>query len=103
MPIAKKPLKNNEIMNNYINWLKDRNRSLNTIKSYCQMLKQFNQPITTETIRTYLKANLTKYQPNTLKIFRQSLSSYAKFQRIAIEWDRINASFRKWVGSSLIP
>ena len=75
-------------LNFYINWLKDRNRSLNTINIYTQALQQFfqiNPTLNTETIRTYLKNHLTRYQPNTLKIFRQALSSYGKFCRIAIE------------------
>lgn len=82
----------------YINWLKDRNRSIGTISTYTQTLQYFFQAVndlTTDTIRTYLKQNITKYQPNTLKIFRQSLSSYAKFQRIEIEWDRINGIIPK--------
>lgn len=79
---------NNLNLNSYINWLKDRNRSLNTINIYTQALQYFfqvNPTLDTETIRSYLKTNLTKYQPNTLKIFRQALSSYAKFKRLEIE------------------
>jgi integrase/recombinase XerD len=85
----------NNNLNNYINWLKDRNRSPNTIKIYLQHLQQFNQPITTDNIRNFLKENITKYQPNTLKLYRQSLSSYAKFQRLEIDWTRINGIIPK--------
>ena len=89
---------NNLNLNSYINWLKDRNRSLNTINIYTQALQYFfqvNPTLDTETIRSYLKTNLTKYQPNTLKIFRQALSSYAKFKRLEIEWERINGIIPK--------
>ena len=85
----------NNNFTNYINWLKDRNRSPNTIKIYTQHLRQFNQLITTNNIREFLKNNLTKYQPNTLKTYRQSLSSYAKFQRLEVEWARINGIIPK--------
>jgi len=88
-------MNNNLNLTNYINWLKDRNRSPNTIKIYLQHLQQFNQPITTDNIRNFLKQNITKYQPNTLKLYRQSLSSYAKFQRLEIDWTRINGIIPK--------
>ncbi len=84
-------------LTNYLDWLKDRNRSLSTINVYTQCLQQFNQPITTDSIRNFLKQNLTKYQPNTLKLFRQSLSSYAKFAKIEIDWARINGIIPKMV------
>lgn len=91
-------MNNNLNLTNYINWLKDRNRVNGTIQVYCQYLKQFLnlQPvISTDNIRKFLKKYITTYQPNTLKIFRQSLSSYAKFNRIAIEWDRITGIIPK--------
>ncbi|CAG8461244.1 16972_t:CDS:10, partial [Gigaspora margarita] len=52
------------------------NTNLNTVNIYTQALQQFfqvNPTINTETIRSFLKRYLTKYQPNTLKIFRQAL------------------------------
>jgi len=90
--------KNNNLnLTNYINWLKERNRTINTIQVYTQALQQFIQQATIDTnsIRIFLKKNITKYQPNTLKIFRQALSSYAKFQKIVIDWDRINGIIPK--------
>jgi integrase/recombinase XerD len=88
---------NNLNLTPYINWLKDRNRSVNTIQVYTETLKKFPylETITTKIIRTFLKENITKYQPNTLKIIRQSLSSYTKFHRIEIEWERINGIIPK--------
>jgi site-specific recombinase XerD len=81
--------------NHYINWLQERNRSANTIKTYTETLQRFKQVITTETIKVFLKKNITKYQPNTLKIFRQALSSYTKFAQIKIEWERISGIIPK--------
>lgn len=60
--------------------------SLNTIKSYLKGLKKYGErELNTDTITNFLKDNLTKYEPATLKIYRQGLSSYAKFQKIDIE------------------
>jgi 5'-deoxynucleotidase YfbR-like HD superfamily hydrolase len=68
--------------------LNDRNRSSKTIQTYCQYLETFEQKqgvINTDSIRDFLKENITFYQPNSLKIFRQALSSYSKFAKIVIE------------------
>ena len=74
-------------LNNYIEWLKERNKSLTTIQTYCQFLKQYlsNNLINTESIREFLKANITKYQPNSLKLFCYTISSYSKFAKIKID------------------
>lgn len=85
-------------LNQYINWLEERNRSPRTIYIYCQALKQFwqnKEEISTQSIRTFLKANLDKYQPNSLKVFRQALSSYSKFKKIAIDWSWITGIIPK--------
>jgi len=83
---------------NYTAWLEERNRSLNSIRTYCCYLENFIQKswtINTESIRNFLKSNITKYQPNSLKVFRQALSSYTKFKRIAIDWDWITGIIPK--------
>lgn len=82
----------------YTHWLQERNRSVKTLEIYLKALKLFSlnfSEITTETIRAYLKTNLTKYQPNTLKIFKQALSSYSKFAKLEIEWDKIQGIIPK--------
>lgn len=81
----------------YLEWLKDRNRASDTIKVYCQALELFlaNNQLNTQSIRNFLKSNITKYQPNSLKVFRQALSSYAKFQKIEIEWEWIKGIIPK--------
>lgn len=90
-------MNNNLNLTSYINWLKDRNRATNTIRIYTQALQQFikETAIDTNSIRNFLKRNITKYQPNTLKIFRQALSSYTKFQRLEIDWNLINGIIPK--------
>ena len=78
-------------LDNYINWLKERNRSQNTIRIYTEALKKFTQQqaINTDNIRNFLQRNRTIKEANTLKIFRQALSSYSKFKRLKIDWERI--------------
>jgi len=90
-------MKKRNNLDKYGEWLEERNRSPRTIFTYCQALKQFwkNQEINTESIRSFLKSNITKYQPNSLRVFRQALSSYAKFQKIAIDWDWITGLIPK--------
>jgi len=89
--------KNNLDLVNYTEWLKERNRSTTTIFVYCQVLKQFWQlkAITTQTIRDFLKANIAKYKPNSLRVIRQALSSYSKFQKLKINWDWITGIIPK--------
>ena len=84
-------------LNNYIKWLEERNRSPRTIFTYCQILKQFwqDKEISTQSIKAFLKTNLNKYQPNSLKVFRQALSSYAKFAKITIDWEWITGIIPK--------
>lgn len=87
-----------ELNHNYLEWLQDRNRSSKTIQTYGQYLELFihNQgEINTDNIRQFLKANITKYSPNSLKVFRYAVSSYAKFQKLAIDWERINGIIPK--------
>jgi len=52
------------------------------------MLKIFYQnkkTINTSSIREFLKENIFKYQVNSLRNFRQALSSYTKFSKITID------------------
>jgi hypothetical protein len=83
-------MNNNKLnLNKYKGWLAERNKSLATIQTYCEYLKNFLQKqkvINTDSIRKFLKQNIENYQPNSLKIFRQAVASYAKFKKIAIDW-----------------
>lgn len=58
--------------------------------------------INTDNIRNFLKKYVVKYQPGSLNNFRQALSSFTKFNRITIDWHRIQGiiptfkTFRKF-------
>lgn len=84
-------------LNQYNQWLEERNKSPKTTFIYCQVLQQFwqQQEITTQTIRNFLKENISKYQPNSLKIFKQALSSYSKFAKLKIDWEWIKGIIPK--------
>jgi len=74
----------------YENWLKKRNLSPHTIRGYIWAIREYgNNYLTTENIIEFLKVNLTRYQSNSLKNLCYSLSSWAKFQKITIEWEMI--------------
>lgn len=91
-------MKNNRLdLINYLNWLEERNKSKTTIQNYLRFLKQFwqDKEITTESIREFLKDNLNKYQPNSLKIIRYATSSYTKFAKINIDWEWIKGIIPK--------
>ncbi len=75
--------------NNYLNWLKDKNLSLATIRLYLQTLAGFNQTWDTPGIKEYFKNNLLKYSPTTLKTKQYALNSYLKFKQLKIEWQKI--------------
>ena len=91
--------RNNSQLNltNYTNWLVERNKSVSTVQNYLTVLKQFwqHQPITTQTIREFLKTNIAKYQPNSLRLFRYAISSYSKFAKIAVDWEWIKGIIPK--------
>lgn len=53
------------------------------------MQKYGNQELTTENIVLFLKGNLNKYKPNSLRSRRNALASYSKFQKVVIEWEMI--------------
>lgn len=84
-------------LSNYTNWLAERNKSVSTVQNYLTVLKQFwqHEPITTQTIREFLKTNIAKYQPNSLRLFRYAVSSYAKFAKIAVDWEWIKGIIPK--------
>ncbi len=82
---------------NYTSWLEERNKTPRTIQAYSAVLKQFwqSKEITTQSIREFLKFNLNKYQPNSLKLIRYAVSSYAKFARIVVDWEWIKGIIPK--------
>ena len=78
-------------INEYIKWLKRKNFALETIQKYSRILKQYGIRIfDTDSIADFLRENLNKCEPATLRSKRNALASYAKFQKIIIEWEFIN-------------
>lgn len=79
-------------LNEYKNWLERRNLSHKTIELWLLGMKKYgSQEVNTDNIVNFLKENLTKYSPYYLKSIRNSLSAYAKFQKIReIEWEIIS-------------
>ncbi|MCE8168233.1 MAG: tyrosine-type recombinase/integrase, partial [Candidatus Moeniiplasma glomeromycotorum] len=74
----------------YLEWLEKRNLSPKTITMYSWSLRQWNQKeMNTENIINFFKEKLTKYSPRSLNLCRTALFSYAKFQKIEIEWELI--------------
>ena len=63
------------IFNEYIQWLKQKNFALETIKKYLGTIKQYgNRKIDTCSIANFLRENLTKYEPATLRGKRNVVS-----------------------------
>jgi len=64
-----------------------------TIAKYSRILNQFgNRGINTSSITDFLRENLNKYEPATLRSQRNTLASYSKFLKIhsTIEWESIS-------------
>lgn len=74
----------------YLNWLKDKNLTPATIRSYLDTLGKFNQSFTTEGVKEYFLQNQKTYQPTTLKTKQYALNSYLKFKQLKVEWERIS-------------
>jgi len=53
-----------------------------TVEKYLRILNQYgNKEINTSSISNFLRENLTKYEPATLRSQRNVLASYAKFKK----------------------
>ncbi|MCE8169474.1 MAG: tyrosine-type recombinase/integrase [Candidatus Moeniiplasma glomeromycotorum] len=75
----------------YENWLEKRNLSQITVKVYGWCLREYGErEINTDEIVSFFKEKVSKYQPHSLQHFRKTLSSYAKFKKIYIEWELIS-------------
>jgi len=91
MKIQSKKSINN--FNEYNQWLKNKNLAPETIKKYLHTLSQYGKrEINTNSIADFLRENLKKHQPNTLRGQKNILASYARFQKIyaTMEWENIN-------------
>lgn len=74
--------------------MEEKNFTSETIKNYLGTLNQYGEQkkINTNSIINFLKENLNKYEPATLRSKRNALACYAKFLKIygTIGWEQIN-------------
>jgi hypothetical protein len=71
------------ILSEYTQWLKNKNLAPKTIEKYLYTIRQYGKiEINTNSISYFLRENLKKHQPNTLKGQKNILASYARFQNI---------------------
>jgi hypothetical protein len=71
------------ILNEYAQWLKNKNLAPKTIEKYLHTIRQYGKiEINTNSIAYFLRENLKKHQPNTLKGQKNIFASYARFQNI---------------------
>ncbi|CFW92994.1 putative tyrosine recombinase XerC-like [endosymbiont DhMRE of Dentiscutata heterogama] len=74
----------------YQKWLERRNLSQKTVQIYSWALQKYRKKeVDTTEIVNFFKEILSKYHPNSLKCILRALSSYAKFEKISIEWELI--------------
>jgi integrase/recombinase XerD len=77
-------------LNDFKEWLEKRNLTPETIQIKLRHVRWYgDQELNTDSIANLLKENLTKYSPHHLGNLRSSLSSYAKFLKVEVEWDLI--------------
>lgn len=80
----------NNNLNKYQQWLQNRNRSPNTLTSYSLSVKQYGeQALTLKNLLNYTKKALVKYEPASVQLKTAALKSYAKFQKLKLDWERI--------------
>jgi site-specific recombinase XerD len=69
----------------YTEYLKEKNLSPATIRTYQHTLQHFPSELNTANIREYFLQKQKTYEPNTLKTKQHALNSYAKFKKLKIE------------------
>jgi site-specific recombinase XerD len=75
----------------FILWLEKRNLVPETVRIYSWALREYgDRKIDTESIIDFLKENLAKYEPSTLRCYRNAFHAYAKFKKIMVDWEMIN-------------
>jgi len=55
-------------LNQYTEYLKDKNLSENTIRLYLNALDRFNQEFNTTNLKEHFRTNLKKYEASSLKV-----------------------------------
>jgi hypothetical protein len=69
----------------YIQWLKRKDLSIDTINNYFQAAKLYGErPLTTSNLRNYVRDNSTKYEPSSLYTNVRRLMVYARYQKVNI-------------------
>jgi site-specific recombinase XerD len=77
-------------MKTYINWLKSRNLSQNTILNYPANVRQYgDKTFDTKNLLNYTKKALKLYEPTSLKNKLAALKSYAKFKKLKANWEKV--------------
>ena len=67
----------------YKNWLERKNLTTETIRLRLRGMRIYGErELNTNNITDFLKENLKRYQPNSLKSILGSLTSYARFQKL---------------------
>jgi hypothetical protein len=85
MAKIKRPNPNmNYNLTKYLNYLKNKNLSSNTIIIYQQVLSRYygNTPLTTENITKFIKKLAKNKEPATCQLYLASLISYSKYLKI---------------------
>jgi len=79
----------NHNIDQYTEWLHDKNLSANTIRLYLNILDKFPQEFSTESLQEYFRTNLKKYEATSLRLQQRAFNSYLKFKKLEVEWTRI--------------
>lgn len=95
--LSEENLISDKIINNYINWMRERNLATETIRLYSETIKKYRKlTFNTDNLWKLFRHNLAKYEPTTLHLEKHALTSYAKFKKLKnIEWERITGIIPK--------
>ena len=84
-------------MNNFNQWLQNKNFSSNTIAVYQRIISYYGKhPLTTQNLAKFTKQLNENHEPATCQLYVAALKSYAKFQKIIdIDWEAITKPIPK--------
>jgi len=75
----------NHNIEQYTEYLQDKNLSANTIRLYLNVLEKFKEQFSTDNLKVYFRENLKKYEATSLKVQQYALNSYLKFKKLKVE------------------
>jgi len=88
-----KNLKENKNLTNYTQWLKKRNLATKTIQSYTEGIKHFSHfygnSLTSSKLNHFFQEKVKNLAVNTIINRKTALKSYARFQKLKLNWERI--------------